>query len=137
MAGVTPAEVARAFYEQVLAGEIEAAIARHVADDFVWENPLPEPIPFGGRFEGPAGAAKYLELIFSSVEMQAFAIDELIAADDRVVVLGRETSRVLATGRHYTMDWVHVLRVRGSRILELREYNDTAAMLPAFDAVGA
>ena len=49
-----------------------------------------------------------------------------------MVVLGRETSRVLQTDKRYTMSWVHVLTVRNGRVQHLREYNDTAAMAAAF-----
>jgi ketosteroid isomerase-like protein len=120
------------FYDRVLSGDAEGAIADFMAPDTVWENPLPAPIPYGGRFEGAEGAGRYLGLVFETLDIEAFDIDEVIAARDRVVVLGRERARVRKTGRRYSGHWVHVLRFRDGRVRHLREYNDTAEMLSAF-----
>jgi ketosteroid isomerase-like protein len=129
---MSAAEAARSFYELFSAGKIEEALERFVAADAVLENPLPEPIPFGGRFEGRHGFAAYLQAIFSGIEMEQFEVDEIFAEGERVVVLGRETSRVRSTDKRYTMSWVHVLTVRNGRVQHLREYNDTAAMAATF-----
>lgn len=129
---MTAVEATRAFYELFAAGKIEEALERFVAADAVLENPLPEPIPFGGRFEGRHGFAAYLQAILSGLEIEKFDVDEVFAEGERVVVFGRETSRVRSTGKRYTMSWVHVLTVRSGRIQHLREYNDTAAMAAAF-----
>jgi ketosteroid isomerase-like protein len=120
------------FYSLVLGGQAETAIRKYLTPDFVWENPLPEPIPFGGTFEGPDAAARYLELIFGTLDLSDFTIDEVVAGGDRVFVLGHETGCVKATGRSYTQHWVHMLRLHDGRIEHLREYNDTAAILAAF-----
>jgi len=127
-----PETIVSDFFELVMAGKAPEAIERFLTSDFVWDNPLPEGIPFGGRFEGHAGAAAYLELIFKTIEMEEFTINEIVASKDRVVILGREVSCVRTTGRRYQMDWVHVLHIRDGQIAYLREYNDTAAMQPAF-----
>lgn len=129
---MTAVESVSAFYELFAAGKIPEALERYVAEDATLVNPLPDPIPFGGTFEGRAGFARYLEGILTGIEIEAFEIDEIFAEGDRVTVLGRETSRVRATGKRYTMDWVHVLTVREDRVTHMREYNDTAAMRDAF-----
>lgn len=125
-------DLVRAFYDRVLAGDVKEAVAEYLTPDVVWENPLPEPIPFGGIFEGAQGAGRYLRLLFEQVQIEDFQIDRIVVDGDCVVVLGSETSRVSATGRVYRMEWVHVLGLRGKKIETLREYNDTAAMLAAF-----
>jgi ketosteroid isomerase-like protein len=111
---------------------VEEALERFVAPDAVLENPLPEPIPFGGRFDGPEGFGAYLQGVFQAIEMEQFEIDEIFGEGERVTVLGRETSRVRSTDKRYTMSWVHVLTVRDGRIRHMREYNDTAAMAASF-----
>lgn len=129
---MTPKEVTAAFYELFGAGKIEEMLQRFVGADSVLDNPLPDPIPFGGRYVGAPGFLKYAQEIFAGIQVELFEIDEVIAREDRVVVLGRETSRSLKTGKRYSMSWVHVLTVRDGRIVLLREYNDTAAMAAAF-----
>ncbi|MGH3639598.1 MAG: nuclear transport factor 2 family protein [Mycobacterium sp.] len=129
---MTSTETAKAFYELFASGRIEELIGRFVDADSVLDNPLPDAIPFGGQFAGPAGFAAYAQAIAAAIDIEQFEIDEILAQADRVVVLGRETSRVRNTDRRYTMAWVHVLTVRDGRVLRLREYNDTGAMDAAF-----
>lgn len=126
------AETVSDFLDLVLSGQGAEAIERYVATDLVLENPLPPAIPFGGRFEGPAGAARYLESLGATIEIEVFDVVDVIAEGDRVATAGVETSLVKETGRRYTMHWAHVLRVRDGQLVEWREYNDSAAMLPAF-----
>ena len=127
------AAVVKDFYGLLLSGQAETAIQKYLTPDFVWANPLPHAIPYGGTFQGAEGAGRYLELIFGTLDLSDFQIDEVVAGGDRVVVLGRETAEVKASGRRYSQEWVHVLRLRDGRIEHLREYNDTAAMLAAFE----
>ena len=60
---------------------------------------------------------------------------EFIVQGERVVVLGRGTATVRATGRHYSTEWVHVITIRNKKIVNLVEYFDTAAALRAFQKV--
>lgn len=122
----------RAFYGRVLGGDAEGALREGLASDFVWENPLPPPIPFAGDFHGAEGAARYLSLIFTYLELEAFEIDDLLATGTTVVVLGHETARVKATNASYKQAWAHVVELDDGRITRIREYNDCAALLPAF-----
>ena len=129
---MTPTEVTEAFYELFGAGKIDELQQRFIGADSVLDNPLPAPIPFGGRYVGAPGFLQYAQEIFAGIQIELFEIDEIIVHEDRVVVLGREISRSLKTGKRYSMSWVHVLTVRDGHIVLLREYNDTAAMAAAF-----
>ncbi|MAG34372.1 MAG: hypothetical protein CL908_26145 [Deltaproteobacteria bacterium] len=124
----------RSFFELFGAGKAEEAAATLLADDFELINLLPEEIPFGGRYRGAAGFLQYLGEIMAAITMESFEVDEIFGDGDRVTVVGREVSSVQATGRRYEMDWVHVFRVVDGLIQEMREYNDTARMLAAFQA---
>lgn len=126
------ADQVREFYALFAAGKLEETVAR-LADDFVLTNPLPDPIPFGGRFEGAAGFLEYVEKIFAVLELETFEVEDVLCDGDRAVVIGRERSRVKATGRRYAMEWVHVLTLADGRVRSLREYNDTASMRDAFE----
>jgi ketosteroid isomerase-like protein len=126
-----PATIVLSLYQRLLS-EPQAAIANGLAPDIVWENPLPDAIPFGGVFEGHAGCARYLTRLLEAIEMEGFTIDNTITEGNQVVLLGRETSRVRKTGRRYTMGWVHVVGLRDGMVTRVHEYNDTAAMAAAF-----
>lgn len=124
-------DTVRTFYQHFATGKFEDAAAM-LTSEFVLTNPLPEPISFGGRFEGSEGFLAYLGGISGTLEILEFAVDDVICDGDRAVVTGRERSRVVATDLVYTMEWVHVLELRDGRVVSLREYNDTAAMHAAF-----
>ena len=127
---MTPKETTQRFYELFLGGRIDELL-KLVDEECDVYNPLPESIGFGGRFKGPQGFAAYLQDMMPQLEIQQFEIDEIVAEGERVIVLGRETSRVRRTDKCYSMSWVHVLAVRNGRLLSFREYNDTAAMAAA------
>lgn len=129
----TPTATIKAFFALFGKGQIAEMLDRFVDERAVLDNPLPEVIPFGGRYVGHEGFAAYAQAIPAAIEIQRFEIDEIFAEGERVTVLGRERSRVLATDKVYEMSWVHVFTVRDGRVLEMREYNDTAAMAAAFE----
>ena len=54
-------------------------------------------------------------------------MDEFIAGDDSVVVLGHERCVVRATGRVVEAKWVQIFDFRDGRVCRHREYTDTAA----------
>ncbi|MFP6654668.1 MAG: nuclear transport factor 2 family protein [Myxococcota bacterium] len=128
------AETVRAFYDLFLSGQVEEIAKRYLTDDFVLTNPLPDPIPFGGRFSGSAGFLDYVTQVAEAIEIEEFTIDEILTDGERAVVVGTERSLVRSTGRHYTMEWVHVVETSKGQIISVREYNDTAAMQRAFEA---
>ena len=57
-----------------------------------------------------------------------FEPQEFIAQADKVVVLGRFTMRVKATGRASRSAWVHVWTIEGGKVAYVREYVDTLAV---------
>ena len=64
-------ELVTGFYQQLLSGDVATALEAGLDANAVWDNPLPKSIPFGGRFEGRAGAAHYLELLFAAIEIES------------------------------------------------------------------
>ena len=123
------------FYELLLSN-FEEARKRYIADDFVWENPLPEIVPFGGRYEGSDGLLRYLAELDRAIEMSPLHITDLVGDGPVVAAVGvEENTRVKSTGKRYTMPFVHVLRFNDEgMICHVREYNDTREMLAAFVA---
>jgi ketosteroid isomerase-like protein len=132
MSDARTSELVTLFLQRALAGHIEEAVEALLAPDIVWDNPLPDPIPFGGRWEGHAGVTEYVRRLIDNIEIEAFDIADIIEHGEYVTLTGTETSLVKQTGRRYTVRWAHVVRARGGRVVEWREYNDSAAMLSAF-----
>lgn len=123
----------RDFYELLLT-DFNAATEKYVAEDFVWENPLPDIIPFGGIYEGKAGLGQYLQEISEALTMSPLSFTDMIADGPLVAAIGiEENTLVKSTGKHYTMPFVHVLRFTDEgKVKHLREYNDIREMITAF-----
>jgi hypothetical protein len=106
-----------------------------VTDDIVWDNFLPEDFPFGGTYKGRAGLETYLGQIGAAIQINDFQILDVFVDGNTALATGSEQSNVVATGKSYQMDWVHLLRFNDAGAVEyLREYNDTARMAVAFAA---
>ena len=126
-------ERTKQFYALLLS-DFAAATEQFLADDFVWENPLPEIVPFGGIYHGAEGLLAYLQGLAAAIEMSPLHFDEMIAGDDVVAAIGVERNTlVLPTGKRYDMPFVHVIRFNDEgKVSHVREYNDTKEMLAAF-----
>ena len=123
------------FYTLLLS-DFESAKQKYIAEDFVWENPLPESIPFGGRYEGVSGLLQYLGELMAAIEMSPLHLTDLIGSGSVVAAVGiEEDTLVKSTGKRYTMPFVHVLRFDDEgKVCHVREYNDTRDMVAAFSA---
>jgi ketosteroid isomerase-like protein len=130
---IDPIELTKQFYALLLS-DFAAATEQFLADDFVWENPLPEIVPFGGIYHGAEGLAAYLQGLAAAIEMSPLHFDEMIAGEGVVAAIGVERNTlVLPTGKRYDMPFVHVIRFNDDgKVSHVREYNDTKEMLAAF-----
>lgn len=127
-------KTAQEFYASLLT-DFEATVRDCVSESFFLDNPLPEQIPFGGRYEGQEGLRRYLTEIATAIDMGPLAFEEWIQSGNTVVARGSESSLVRATGKRYTMRFVHWLEFDGDgKLASMWEFNDTAALLEAFRA---
>ena len=52
-----------------------------------------------------------------------------MAQGDLVAALGTDTVRIKATGKVVTEDWAHAFTMRGGKVMKMREYIDTSAVV--------
>jgi hypothetical protein len=102
-----------------------------MAEDFAWV--IEGQTRFSRRFEGKDKVRRQLlEPLFDAFATPyRFTIDEIIGEGDRVVVLGRGEVKTKA-GMDYNNSYCFVLRLEGGRLVELREYLDTALVERVF-----
>ena len=96
-----------------------------MADDFTWIIEGQSKCSF--RFEGKDAVERDLvPPLFANfaTPYRNFA-EEIIAEGDRVVVLARGEVKTVR-GEDYNNSYCFVLRMRGGKMVELREYMDTA-----------
>ena len=123
--------VVQQFYRAFGRGDMQAVL-NAVADDVKWHEPGPTDIlPWAGTRRGRDQVAQFLAAVDEALEVQQFELQEFIAQDDKVVVLGRGRSRVRPTGRTFDSPWTMVFTLCGGKICGFSAYHDTAAMVAA------
>lgn len=104
-------------------------------DDFVWI--IEGQSRFSRSYEGKEAVKRDLlaPLFEAFATPYRFTIDELIAEGDRVVVRGRGEVRTKG-GKDYNNSYCFVLELADGKLIELREYLDTALVERVFGATG-
>jgi len=122
------------FMERVLVDPV-GTIREWVDPQLVVINELPENVPFGGHYYGHYGLIEYLGDLARGIDMGPLEYTEMYCDGTTVIGLGREKSVARSTGRTYDMPYVHVFdwNEDGTKLMSLREFNDTAVMIKAFD----
>ncbi|ATE78180.1 nuclear transport factor 2 family protein [Pseudomonas frederiksbergensis] len=126
-------EIVQRFYEYAGSGRFAEAMALFCADAHI-SFYGPSSVPHSGEYHGVEGLQAFFAIVGGTLEVQAFEPLEFIAEGNRVVVLGRERSRVKDNGREFSVQWVQVWTVQQQQIVRLRDYFDTGTMAEAFAA---
>jgi len=115
------------FHTWVAAGNFDRAL-QLFADDacIIFHGPANNPL--AGRYEGQEGVERFFSTIGNFVEIEHFSADEFIDAGNIVVVLGRERSKVKATGKVFDVPWVQIWRTCDGKITALTDFFDTGSM---------
>jgi ketosteroid isomerase-like protein len=87
-----------------------------------------ENVTFAGTWRGREQVGRFFNTVAQAQDVIEFAPEDFIAQGDRVVVLGRFSSRVKSTGRVSASAWAHVWTVQDAKVTRFREYVDTAAV---------
>ena len=108
-----------------------------VDPEVVWENYVPDHVPFGGKYDGIQELVRYLTELTVAIKMGPLDYHKFYAETDTntVVVVGEELGSVsLTTGRTYNMPFVWVAKFNEEgRLIYCREHNDTRELAAAFD----
>jgi len=123
-------ELIKAFHALAGEGKFDEALALF-AEDAVVEFHGPPDNPLAGRYQGREAVAQFFAKVGASFEIQHFAAEEFIDAGNTVVVLGRERSKVKATGRVFDVPWVQIWRAHKGEITALTDFFDTGSMSAA------
>lgn len=111
-----------------------AAVFDALADDVVWTSVAGPGIPWAGTHRGRAGVEGFFARVDTVLRITAYEVEHVIAQGEWVTVLARVRARFLATGAEQEFTKADFVRISNGRILEFREFYDTAAMLAALGA---
>ncbi|MGD9602463.1 MAG: nuclear transport factor 2 family protein, partial [Gammaproteobacteria bacterium] len=109
-------------------------ILPHLDDDILIEFYGPSTIPYAGTYRGKAAARRFFETVLSSIVINEFAPEEMLAIDDKVIVTGHLNLNPVHTTGVIDSDFVHVITLRNGKWLRFRDFMNTAAAVTAFQA---
>lgn len=87
-----------------------------------------EQLAWGGFYKGFLEASTFFEKLVGNLNSKV-EIENLIAAGDCVVAVGRTSGTVRKNGKPFDIPAVHVWTVREQKIVRFEAYIDTPAML--------
>lgn len=118
-------------YLQIALQDYAAAVAL-MTDDFEMEIIGPPEIPLVGCWKGRPEVERALARNFSLLADQRPQLIGVATHRDAVVVMGRESGRVVATGRSYFVHWVQWFTLRDGRLCRFLEIFDGDELGDAF-----
>jgi ketosteroid isomerase-like protein len=128
-------QVVTEWFEALGRGDVETAL-QCMADDVRWENiekvdGVSDIIPWLGGFRGRGGVAEAFRLRDGVVEVEEFAMTDLVVQDNKAVAVVHERTRVNATGNRFDIDFVSWYEVRDGKIVRFRAFTDSAPIVAA------
>lgn len=138
-----------------MSAEANKAIVLHLMEEFfnkknetVWDTLVDANIvvySVSGIYHGSAAAkALYMNILFRAFPDLYFAIDDVIIQEDKVVLRiiesGTMTGGLLnfrPTGRKFSLDAAQICQLVDGKIIEIRDFRDTGAMLRQLEVSAA
>lgn len=108
------------------------AILEFLDDDIVIEFYGPDTIPYAGTYRGKTEARRFFETVLSSIDINQFDAEEILADADKVIVTGHLNLTTKSTGRVIDSDFVHVITLVNGKWLRFRDFMNTAVAVQAF-----
>lgn len=112
-------------------GDIQQMLA-HFHDDAEWISPDAEAIPFAGSFHGKGEVARFFSELGAAMQPLRFVVHDIVAENDKVVVIGEAQWLVKSTGRTYDNPWVNVFTLRDGKVIRTDAYYDSMPAERAF-----
>ena len=120
-------QVVQAYFDRAMAGD--PALGELFADEATWW--VPETSPIGGTHTGRAAILAMLERAFALYDPATLKVEivELFGEGERACVRF-QVDTLTAKGRPWQGDYLARFHVVGGRIRDVREYFDTARLIP-------
>ena len=127
----TNVQVIQQLYDAFGRRDIEAILDLQ-AENTEWSVAGPaDRIPWAAPRRGREGVADFLKVLSASLKAESFSALDFFAQADKVVVLGHQKGKAIASGKPYEIDLVHVWTLSEAKITKLRVYYDTAHIIDA------
>jgi ketosteroid isomerase-like protein len=121
------AKIIASVYEAFERGDVQALSVLFDPRVRVRQSPL---LPWGGIYQGYLGIMRFIAKLLEHVESR-IAVDEYLEAGEQVIVIGHTRGHVRATGKEFSVRFVHVWSLKDGRVVRYEPYVNTAKMLEA------
>lgn len=119
-------EIARTFLEGIGGGRDPAGIAAPFAEDLVFEIQGDDGVlPWIGRKVGRQAMADFVRNLRVLTEPLAFDVEDVLASEDRAVIVGSLQTRIKATGKVTATQFALVLTVSGGVVTRFQMLEDS------------
>ena len=131
-------QIVKDAYAAFVRGDI-ASILDILDDSVQWEavKGTEGVAPHAGLRRGRAAVAEFFKQVNDGMTFETFEPREFVAQGDLVVAIGRYAGQVKATSRRFSSDWVMAFMIRNGRVVDFREFTDSAQLVRAFAQVPA
>jgi uncharacterized protein len=125
-------DVIKKLYGAFGKGDIETIID-HLADQFVWRFDAPSVIPYAGEYNTPKQVKEgFFGSLASTQKDYALKVDEFVAQDDKVIMVGSYGATVSATGKRFDLPLVHVWTIQNGKVKRFLNFTDSAKVAEAY-----
>jgi ketosteroid isomerase-like protein len=124
----------RAIFKEFAATGNPLILLESLTDDVVYKVSIGPGTPLSGEFRGRDGVAEYFRGMPSAVEHVGLNYYDFLANDDKCLVTGDETLRVVKNGTVFFTEWVLVCTFRGDKICHILVVENLGALSQAYDA---
>jgi len=90
--------------------------------------------PHAGLRRGKPAVAEFFAQLAGSLDFHRFQPLEFVDGGDTVAVIGEYEATAKTTGRRMASDWVMVFTFRAGKIVQFREWTDSAQLVRLYGA---
>lgn len=101
------------------------------AENAEWVQPGGPEVPLSGIYRGKVQIAGFFLNLAANLDYTRFDVDEYVAHENEVVVVGSYQARIKSTGKICSSDFVSIFTIDNGKIVRYETYHDTAAIVSA------
>jgi ketosteroid isomerase-like protein len=108
-------------------------------DNVVWQGVIGTEgvLPQSGVRQGRAAVAEFFKQVADTTDFTEFTPQTFVAQGDIVVALGRYSAKLKPSGGTMSSSWVMVFTLKNGKVIDFKEYSDSAQMVRAYKGVAA
>ena len=131
-------QVIKDAYAAFQRGDIKT-ILDSLDENVVWQGVIGTEgvLPQSGVRRGRAAVAEFFKQVSDTTDFTEFTPETFVAQGDIVVGLGRYSAKLKPSGGTMSSSWVMVFTLKNGKVIDFKEYSDSAQIVRAYKGVAA